>query len=135
MNKHRLFTIALIAYLILAIAIIVLPESVITDIGIAGLAVGWLGAVFFPPYFHLTVRWWENFMGQHVMAYSVVIAMALTNTVARVIFPNIPGRVGAGVFLMWLITGVVWWRIAAFRRAQTEGREEDGVVLPTSNRS
>lgn len=94
----------------------------ITITGLAGLVFAWLAATFFIGEFAITSRWEATYIGRNIMAITVTLWIALTNSGIRVIWPDLPGRKILGAVLIWLIGISLVQRIFAFRRARREGR-------------
>lgn len=116
--------------LLVVLAMIVFPVKIV---GIVGLFVAWVGAIFFPFYYHFTTRWQHNPIGPHLMGYSAAVALSLTNTVARVMWPNLPWRIEAGTILMWIIVWVIYWRIFVFMKIKREFRRNKANSPPAGD--
>lgn len=94
----------------------------ITIAGLAGLAFAWSAATFFIGEYAITSKWEDTYIGRNIMAITVTLWIALTNSGMRAIWPNLPGRKILGTVLIWLIGVSLVQRIMAFRRARREGR-------------
>lgn len=79
-----------------------------------GLLIAWLPSVVFPFIFHKTTKWWTTVIGQHLMGYSVGIAIVLTASVIRVFWPDFIGRTVFSVGSILIMAGIAWWRLIAF---------------------
>lgn len=71
-------------------------------------------AIGFPIWYHLRLRWQANPMGQHIMGYSVVVALLYIVTLLRVFFPGLPAQRAITFTLAVLMMIVVWWRVIVF---------------------
>lgn len=75
------------------------------------------GSWTFPILYATYAPWRSSESGQHVMWFSVVVAVALTQYIPRLLLGSYPGReivsfaviIGAGI--------VTWWRVSLFIRA------------------
>lgn len=90
--------------------------------GLSGLAFAWAAATFFIGDYAITSKWEDSYIGRNIMAITVTLWIALTNSGIRVIWPELPGRRILGTILIWLIGASLVQRILAFRRARREGR-------------
>lgn len=106
----------------------------ITVFGLVGLAFAWAAATFFVIEYAFTSKWEDSYIGRNIMAITVTLWIALTNSGIRVIWPNLPGRKILGVVLIWLIGISLVQRILAFRRARREGRAHTPDRIDRSKR-
>lgn len=90
--------------------------------------VGWAGSVVFPVYYHLTAKWWDTRLGQHLMGYSVVVALALTNSLIRIFWPQLDGRVVTARIFTVLIAIIVWWRVYVYWKERKEYKKNGGTT-------
>lgn len=94
----------------------------------AVLTLAWLGSIAFPALYAALVRWRATEWGRHLMAFSVVVAVATTSYMARLIWPDYPGRAIVSWFTLLSLVFVCWWRVVLFVKTYRRGRRE-GVPI------
>ena len=91
-----------------------------------GIIFGGLGSILFLPYYHFLTKgdWRKTGVGQHIMAFSFVMAMLYTSGLLGRIFPGAFAKDVIRAVLVVSCAVVVWWRIILFRKIQKESTAE-----------
>lgn len=89
------------------------------------LVLAWLGSAAFPVLYAALVRWRDTEWGRHLMAFSAVVALATSNYMLRLAWPDYPGHLIVSWVVLLSLVCVCWWRVALFvktyRRARRHG--------------
>lgn len=84
----------------------------------------WLGSVIFPVWYGFTRPWFKSVMGQHLMAFSSVVSVAMTLVAIRPLFGSGPLVASPlGILLVALLGACCWWRVWLFYRFGRDDRE------------
>lgn len=95
-------------------------------------------AVGFPLWYQWRIRWRRSPVGQHIMAYSTVVALLYLATLVQFIHISLTTMMWISMVITALMMIVVWWRVVIFvwiyreaHRARIEKEEEPIVSVGT----
>lgn len=95
-------------------------------------------AVGFPIWYHWRIRWRKNPVGQHIMAYSTVVALLYLTALLQYLHLSLLAMTWIGVVITLLMMLVVWWRVIIFvwlyRHAHRRRDHEQNASFSTTER-
>lgn len=95
-------------------------ELVLTIIFVATFICAWTFVILYG----FMAKWYRSAAGRHLFYFSLVVSLTYLNSVARLVFPNLPFRVESSEVIVVLIFLVVVQRLWIFLRVLFKDRRD-----------